>query len=290
MNPGSVGQPRDGDPRAAWMLLDLGSLVGRVAPHGVPRGRGRGGDRGGRAATQPGRSATRRAVTRRTRQMLAIARSWPAPRSPPCGCGGSDEPEGKGLPAATASELERRLDEIERRYREAVDNGNVGACDDIQNDSIPAVNDARGRPPRRRGSRCAPGGGGQLQPPARSWPGPSARRWSPRRPRPRPSPTTHRDRPRRRPRGDHHRDRRRRRPPRRQARRRTRAATRRRRRAARGPHAARPGRRRAEAGGTADGHPHRDRRALQAWSGGWARAACPPSSWPSTRCWSARWP
>ncbi len=25
VNPGSVGQPRDGDPRAAWMLLDLGS-------------------------------------------------------------------------------------------------------------------------------------------------------------------------------------------------------------------------------------------------------------------------
>jgi diadenosine tetraphosphatase ApaH/serine/threonine PP2A family protein phosphatase len=24
LNPGSVGQPRDGDPRAAWMLLDLG--------------------------------------------------------------------------------------------------------------------------------------------------------------------------------------------------------------------------------------------------------------------------
>jgi diadenosine tetraphosphatase ApaH/serine/threonine PP2A family protein phosphatase len=23
LNPGSVGQPRDGDPRAAWMLLDL---------------------------------------------------------------------------------------------------------------------------------------------------------------------------------------------------------------------------------------------------------------------------
>jgi len=58
----------------------------------------------------------------------------------PGGCGGSDEPEGKGLPGATASELERRLDEIERRYREAVDNDNVGACDDIQNDSIPAVN------------------------------------------------------------------------------------------------------------------------------------------------------
>jgi diadenosine tetraphosphatase ApaH/serine/threonine PP2A family protein phosphatase len=25
LNPGSVGQPRDGDPRAAWMLLDLGA-------------------------------------------------------------------------------------------------------------------------------------------------------------------------------------------------------------------------------------------------------------------------
>ena len=25
MNPGSVGQPRDGDPRAAWLMLDLGS-------------------------------------------------------------------------------------------------------------------------------------------------------------------------------------------------------------------------------------------------------------------------
>ena len=25
LNPGSVGQPRDGDPRAAWLLLDLGS-------------------------------------------------------------------------------------------------------------------------------------------------------------------------------------------------------------------------------------------------------------------------
>jgi len=60
------------------------------------------------------------------------------------GCGGSDEPQGKGLPGATASELERRLDEIERRHREAVDNDNVGACDDIQNDSIPAVNELVG--------------------------------------------------------------------------------------------------------------------------------------------------
>ncbi len=27
LNPGSVGQPRDGDPRAAWLMLDLGQLT-----------------------------------------------------------------------------------------------------------------------------------------------------------------------------------------------------------------------------------------------------------------------
>jgi diadenosine tetraphosphatase ApaH/serine/threonine PP2A family protein phosphatase len=27
INPGSVGQPRDGDPRAAWVLLDLDGLT-----------------------------------------------------------------------------------------------------------------------------------------------------------------------------------------------------------------------------------------------------------------------
>jgi predicted phosphodiesterase len=27
LNPGSVGQPRDGDPRAAWLLLDLGGMT-----------------------------------------------------------------------------------------------------------------------------------------------------------------------------------------------------------------------------------------------------------------------
>ena len=27
LNPGSVGQPRDGDPRAAWLLLDFGAGI-----------------------------------------------------------------------------------------------------------------------------------------------------------------------------------------------------------------------------------------------------------------------
>jgi diadenosine tetraphosphatase ApaH/serine/threonine PP2A family protein phosphatase len=29
LNPGSVGQPRDGDPRAAWLELDLDKLAAR---------------------------------------------------------------------------------------------------------------------------------------------------------------------------------------------------------------------------------------------------------------------
>jgi diadenosine tetraphosphatase ApaH/serine/threonine PP2A family protein phosphatase len=39
LNPGSVGQPRDGDPRAAWLLLDLsaGRAVFRRAPYDVAR-------------------------------------------------------------------------------------------------------------------------------------------------------------------------------------------------------------------------------------------------------------
>jgi len=39
LNPGSVGQPRDGDPRAAWLLLDLdaGRAVFRRVPYDVER-------------------------------------------------------------------------------------------------------------------------------------------------------------------------------------------------------------------------------------------------------------
>ena len=34
LNPGSVGQPRDGDPRAAWLELDTETLTARF--HRVP--------------------------------------------------------------------------------------------------------------------------------------------------------------------------------------------------------------------------------------------------------------
>jgi diadenosine tetraphosphatase ApaH/serine/threonine PP2A family protein phosphatase len=39
LNPGSVGQPRDGDPRAAWLLLDFGRLVAafRRVPYAIGR-------------------------------------------------------------------------------------------------------------------------------------------------------------------------------------------------------------------------------------------------------------
>ena len=34
LNPGSVGQPRDGDPRAAWLMVDFGA--GRASFRRVP--------------------------------------------------------------------------------------------------------------------------------------------------------------------------------------------------------------------------------------------------------------
>ena len=48
LNPGSVGQPRDGDPRAAWLLLELGRPPRVVPARRVPRRANAGGDpRGG---------------------------------------------------------------------------------------------------------------------------------------------------------------------------------------------------------------------------------------------------
>ena len=55
-------------------------------------------------------------------------------------CGSSEEePKGKPLPRAAAAALEKRLDEVERRYRDAVENQNVGACNDIEKNSFAAA-------------------------------------------------------------------------------------------------------------------------------------------------------
>jgi len=58
------------------------------------------------------------------------------------GCGGSEEPKGAQLPRSSVSELNQRLDEIQRRYDDAKRNDNPGACDDIQQDSFGAVSRA----------------------------------------------------------------------------------------------------------------------------------------------------
>lgn len=60
----------------------------------------------------------------------------------PAGCGSSgDEQEGEPLPRATAGELQKRLDEVERRYQDGVENNNPGACRDIQTDSFVAIDE-----------------------------------------------------------------------------------------------------------------------------------------------------
>ena len=72
LNPGSVGQPRDGDPRAAWLLLDTDGLDRRVAPRGVRhRRRGRG---------HPRRAAA--GLARRAPRVRPVACRAPCARSP----------------------------------------------------------------------------------------------------------------------------------------------------------------------------------------------------------------
>ena len=48
LNPGSVGQPRDGDPRAAWLMLDTDAWAARWRRVEYDIGGGSGGDPGGR--------------------------------------------------------------------------------------------------------------------------------------------------------------------------------------------------------------------------------------------------
>ena len=49
LNPGSVGQPRDGDPRAAWLELDTDEWKADLPPRRVRHRPGGQGDQGGRA-------------------------------------------------------------------------------------------------------------------------------------------------------------------------------------------------------------------------------------------------
>ena len=61
INPGSVGQPRDGDPRAAWLELDTDSWEATYHRVAYDIDRAADGDRGGRPARAPRPTAVRRA-------------------------------------------------------------------------------------------------------------------------------------------------------------------------------------------------------------------------------------
>ena len=53
INPGSVGQPRDGDPRAAWLELDTDECDGALPPRRIRDRRSGEGDRRGGPAQAP---------------------------------------------------------------------------------------------------------------------------------------------------------------------------------------------------------------------------------------------
>ena len=77
-------------------------------------------------------------MTQRLRHIAAVAGA----AALLAGCGADDEPKGKGIPAESVAELVKRLEEVQRRFDEGVDNDNVGACNDIESDSIPGIETA----------------------------------------------------------------------------------------------------------------------------------------------------
>ena len=112
LNPGGVGQPRDGDPRAAWMLLDTRGLDCRVAAGGVP-------DRPGSARP------SRRRDCPRPRAIVSIRPvSGAHPRSQPrswstlalAACGGDDKGAGhpRRAPPRSCSPSSRQIAEPAR--------------------------------------------------------------------------------------------------------------------------------------------------------------------------------
>ncbi len=128
INPGGVGQPRDGDPRAAWLLLDLDVVDGHLAPRRLP----------GRAAPR-GRSS-RPVFRRRSPTASSTANEGtPSDSARPvdrsslvAGCGSSKP--GPQIPASQAANLISRLQEAERRANPA-----ANACLDLLHNTVPAL-------------------------------------------------------------------------------------------------------------------------------------------------------
>ena len=76
-------------------------------------------------------------MSSRARQTLLALAAAAAVGAGGCGSSAEEQPErGKGLPRSAVASLDRRLDEVQRRYDDGVDNGNVGSCEDIEGDSF----------------------------------------------------------------------------------------------------------------------------------------------------------
>ena len=120
LNPGGVGQPRDGDPRAAWLLLDTGEWSAQWRRVEYPDRRRRVSHPGGGVARGSRRAALQGTVRLRTTTTLVLA----AIAGLAAGCGSDDE--SIPIPADSASDLARQLDSIESRFQTG-----GGACGDI---------------------------------------------------------------------------------------------------------------------------------------------------------------
>jgi hypothetical protein len=77
-------------------------------------------------------------VTTRPRQLLCLCLLAALLGAAGCGSSGNDS-KGAKLPASAVAELNQRLNEIQRRYQDARQNDNAGACKDIQDDSFSAI-------------------------------------------------------------------------------------------------------------------------------------------------------
>lgn len=76
-------------------------------------------------------------MTLRARQLLPALLVGTVLAAAGCGSSSEEEPEpGRGLPQSFVDQLEPRLEEVQRRYDDGVENGNVGSCEDIAGDSF----------------------------------------------------------------------------------------------------------------------------------------------------------
>ena len=79
INPGSTGQPRDGDPRAAWLMLDTERWTAEWRRARVRHRRGAGGDPGGEPSGLPRRAPSVRSIA----PYAEIAPPWAGARRRP---------------------------------------------------------------------------------------------------------------------------------------------------------------------------------------------------------------